>query len=523
MTAPTPSRRPGTRSAGTVLVATSGLLLAVVAESCSVGLVGLSGWFIASSAVAGATAYSTFSYLAPSGGVRALALGRIATHYAARVVLHSAALRRISTARLGYYDRAAAGSSGHWSGHSLDRVMADADTQGMALIQATAPVVQAAALAVGGCLTVALAGYPSAATVVAVAAALCAAIATATAHHIDDPGSSRSALRAELAAAVDAWPETASLGVADHLALRTRELLDAYEEQRFRAAAATARALGACRVLTAMALVLTVLLADARGADVTTLVFLALLVTGVLANAERLVPAVRSRALAGGAATRLTSAGSTADSSGTPACRATYDSSALTVTGYRVPRSSIRRRRRIDVTVPVGSTLFVTGASGSGKTTFLDALASALRDPGGSATWATVTNVPADNHLFTGSVADNIRLADARASDEEIEELLTAMELDRSGLTGNTKVGVGGRGLSGGEQRRLAIARALAARPDILLIDEPTTGLDNGTANRVLAAVCRRLPHVVLVLAVHEVPAAAEASGRAWSTAGLDR
>ena len=97
------------------------------------------------------------------------------------------------------------------------------------------------------------------------------------------------------------------------------------------------------------------------------------------------------------------------------------------------------------------------------------------------------------------------------------------MELDRSGITGNTKVGVGGRGLSGGEQRRLAIARALAARPDILLIDEPTTGLDNGTANRVLAAVRRRLPRGVLVLAVHEVPAAAEASGAAWSTARLDQ
>ncbi|MFI8890416.1 ATP-binding cassette domain-containing protein [Streptomyces paradoxus] len=523
MTPVTPSPRPRARPAGTAPAAACGLLLAVVAESCSVGLVGLSGWFIAASAVAGATAYSTFSYLAPSGGVRALALGRIATHYATRIVLHSAALRRISAARLRYYDRAAGGSHGHWSGQSLDRVMADADTQGMALIQATAPVVQAAALVGGGCLAILLAGYPSVAAVVAVAAALCAVFATAAVRHAADPGSSRGALRTELTAVVDAWPEMASLGAADHLARRTRALLDAYEEQRFRAAAGTARAAGACRAVTATALLLTVLCADARGADVATLVLLALLVTGVLANAERLVPAVAARALAQRAAARLASAGGTADSSGGPTCRATYDHRALTVTGYRIPRSSVRRRRRIDVTVAVGSTLFVTGASGSGKTTFLDALTTALREAGGPAARATVTSVPADNHLFTGSVADNIRLADPTASDEDVAGLLTAVGLDHSGLTPETGVGVGGRGLSGGEQRRLAIARALATRPDVLLIDEPTTGLDTRTAARVLAAVRRRLPRAVLVLALHEVPADAESAGRAWSRTRLDR
>src|SRR5947209_15242030 len=146
-----------------------GLTLAVLAETCSMGLLGLSGWFIASSAVAGASAYSTFSYLAPSGGVRAFALGRIVANYASRVVLHSAALRQISAARLRFYDRTAAEPSTHgtWSGQSLDRVMADADTKGMALIQATGPMIVAAAMTAGGCLAVVLAGYPLVAVVLA--------------------------------------------------------------------------------------------------------------------------------------------------------------------------------------------------------------------------------------------------------------------------------------------------------------------------------------------------------------------
>jgi len=172
----------GVRAAGrgrTTLVAAIGLALAVLAEACSVGLLGLSGWFIASSAVAGATAYSLFSLMNPSGGVRAFAVGRIVTNYAGRDVLHSAALRRITAARLRFYDRAAARPSTHgaWSGQLLDRVMADADTEGMALIQATTPMVTACAMTAGGCLVFALAGYPLTAVIIAVAAVVCAALA----------------------------------------------------------------------------------------------------------------------------------------------------------------------------------------------------------------------------------------------------------------------------------------------------------------------------------------------------------
>jgi len=79
---PAPASSPLSR---TTLVSLAGLSLAVVAEACSVGLLGLSGWFIASSAAAGAGAYSLFSILNPSGGVRAFALARIVANYASRV------------------------------------------------------------------------------------------------------------------------------------------------------------------------------------------------------------------------------------------------------------------------------------------------------------------------------------------------------------------------------------------------------------------------------------------------------
>jgi ATP-binding cassette, subfamily C, bacterial CydC len=520
----------GVRAAGRgriTLVAVAGLALAVLAEACSVGLLGLSGWFIASSAVAGATAYGLFSLMNPSGGVRAFAVGRIVTNYAGRDVLHSAALRRITAARLRFYDRAAAqpGTHGAWSGQLLDRVMADADAEGMALIQATTPMVTACAMTAGGCLVFALAGYPLTAAIVAVAAVGCAALAAATAHRAGDPARARGALRAELVTAVGAWPEMASLGAAGQLADRALARLTAFDGQTFRRAAATARTQGAVRAITAAALVLTVVLAAERGGSVSTLVFLALLAVGVMGSAERLVAAAEARVLARQAAGRLdaaeseeTGGGQAARPSAGPAFRVTHDGSGLAVSGYLLPATPARDARQIGFAIAPGQTLAVTGASGSGKTTLLDAIAAGLHE----ATAGMVTSVLADDYLFTGTVASNIRLAHPAATDADIGDLLAAMRLDRSRVGPGTMTGAGGRDLSGGEQRRLHIARALARRPDVLLIDEPTTGLDISTGTHVLKAIRRRLPHAVLILAMHELPADRGALGSAWSEVSLD-
>jgi ATP-binding cassette, subfamily C, bacterial CydC len=186
--------------------------------------------------------------------------------------------------------------------------MADADTSGMALIQAITPMVVAAAMTAGGCLVIGLAGYPLTAGIVAVAAAVCAVLGAVAARPIDNADQARSALCAELVTAVDAWPDMASLGAADQLARRTLRRIAAFEGHRFRQAASRARTAGTARALTAAALLLTVALAAGRGASAATLVFLALLCVGVMGSAERLAAAIEARALASQAGERLKSA-----------------------------------------------------------------------------------------------------------------------------------------------------------------------------------------------------------------------
>jgi ATP-binding cassette subfamily C protein CydC len=316
----------------------------------------------------------------------------------------------------------------------------------------------------------------------------------------------------------------ASLGAADHLAERTLHRLATFEANRSRNALTRALATGLARALAAAAVAGVVVAASRGGADVAMLVLIALLAAGVVASAERLVSAADAARASRRADARLNAVAShhPARHSGGPAFFAAYTDDGLRVAGYWLTETPLRAGRSLDFAVAPGETLVVTGASGGGKTTLLDVIETALRQPVTGPSPGRLTAVLADDYVFTGTVASNLRLANPALTHDDIKGLLADMVLDRNGLEPTTAVGVGGRGLSGGEQRRLHIARAVATKPDVLLVDEPTTGLDGTTATHVLAALRRRLPHAVVVLTMHEPPADRGVLDRAVSTLSLD-
>ncbi len=174
-----------------------------------------------------------------------------------------------------------------------------------------------------------------------------------------------------------------------------------------------------------------------------------------------------------------------------------------------------------DLAVAPGEHLVLTGPNGCGKSTLLAVLARHL-DPatgayllGGTdvrvrqlaSVRAQLALVDDEPHVFASSLRENLRLARPTAGDADLRAALTAAGLSDwyaalpAGL--GTLLGSGGRGVSGGERARLALARAhLSGRP-VLLLDEPVAHLDHATAVAVLADLRRAFTGRTVVMVSH--------------------
>ena len=170
-----------------------------------------------------------------------------------------------------------------------------------------------------------------------------------------------------------------------------------------------------------------------------------------------------------------------------------------------------------------GDFVVVSGRSGSGKTSVARLLAKFIDPTSGTLTLGDVDYrrlhssevrsrvgyVDDTPHVFATSVAGNLRIANIAATTDELLSVLDAVGLTRwldelnDGL--ETPLGGGPAGLSGGEQRRLGLARELLCARPITILDEPTEGLDDATAVAVLDELRRRCCDGVLVIISHRV------------------
>ncbi len=184
------------------------------------------------------------------------------------------------------------------------------------------------------------------------------------------------------------------------------------------------------------------------------------------------------------------------------------------------PEQSQQALKGIYLQVNAGEHIAILGRTGCGKSTLLQLLTRAWDPQQGeillndspiaslneAALRQTISVVPQRVHLFSATLRDNSLLA-SPGSSEALAEILRRVGLEKlledAGL--NSWLGEGGRQFSGGELRRLAIARALLHDAPLVLLDEPTEGLDATTESQILELLAEMMCEKTVLMVTHRL------------------
>jgi ATP-binding cassette subfamily B multidrug efflux pump len=174
---------------------------------------------------------------------------------------------------------------------------------------------------------------------------------------------------------------------------------------------------------------------------------------------------------------------------------------------FTYPGADVPVLQGISLTAEPGHTTAIIGSTGAGKSTLLSLIPRLYDVTGGSVliggvdvrdaaledVWGRIGLVPQKPYLFTGTVASNLRYGDQGATDDDLWEALRIAQAEDfvrampEGL--DSPIAQGGTNVSGGQRQRLAIARALVAKPDIYLFDDSFSALDLSTDARLRSAL----------------------------------
>lgn len=513
-----------------------GVILAIVTLLASIGLLTLSGWFLSASAVVGAAGLYSFNYMLPAAGVRGAAITRTAGRYFERLVSHDATFRVLQHLRVTTFSKllplSPAGLSLFRQGELLNRVVADVDTLDHLYLRVISPLV--GALVVIAVVTVGL-------SVLDVSLALMlGGIMLATLiilpplfYRAGKPtGESLTQLRGQYRQQLTTWlqgqAELAIFGASQRYREQMENTELSWHDAQRRQSDLTAASQAVMLLIGALAVLTMLWFASGSVGDNTQPgALIALFVFCALAAFEALAPVTGAfqhlgQVIASAVRiTQITDCPPEVQFPQSPMMVPAAVNVRLQEISFSYPEQPQKALNGINLSISAGEHVAVLGRTGCGKSTLLQLLTRAWDPQHGevllnevplthyseTALRASISMVPQRVHLFSATLRDNLLLAAPQASDEILTEVLnrTGLEklLDDSGL--NAWLGEGGRQLSGGELRRLAIARALLHDAPLVLLDEPTEGLDAATESQILELLEEVMQGKTVLMVTHRL------------------
>ncbi|MDE1326804.1 cysteine/glutathione ABC transporter ATP-binding protein/permease CydC [Vibrio aestuarianus] len=513
-----------------------GMLLAFLTLFASIGLLTLSGWFLSAAAIAGLTiARETFNYMLPGAFVRGFAMGRTAGRWGERVVSHNATFKLLTDLRIFFFQKLAPLIPGKVSNlrdaDLLNRLVADIDAMDHVYLRLISPVT----VGIFGIttLTAFLCWFDLQLGLILGAILLTLLLVWPVLFYKlgKRNGAELTQHKAELRITTLDWLQGYSELTLFGAENRYREAILSAQNKLLANQFANAHFSGLAQALLMLAngwtLVLIIWLAADGVAGNQPDPMIALVAFATMASFELLMPIAGAFQHLGQTLTsaRRLNDVTLADPEVQFPTTTTSHSGQFDIEfsnlNFHYPDGDQRVLNNVNLHIPAGHRVAIVGQTGSGKSTLMQLLSrywdpqqgeiaiagTPLKNWNESDLRKAISVVSQRVDVLNGTLRDNLAMADPTANDEQLAHALTQVGLTKlledQGL--DAWLGEGGRQLSGGEKRRIGIARAFLHNGSILLLDEPTEGLDKQTEQQITALFKKYFANKTVIFITHRL------------------
>lgn len=516
-----------------------GTILAITSLSASIGLLSLSGWFLAASFLVGSTILFNFFY--PSSGVRGLAIGRTISRYFERLVTHDATFRVLAELRISVFKKliplSPSGLNHFRNSELLNRLVADVDTLDTLYLNLLSPFISA--IMVITFMAIGL-SFVSALLAVIICSTLLALlfIFPAIFYRLGQKsGKKIIQARAEYRSQFIEWIQLNAEFLLFGLVPQMTQKLEKTEQTWLHSQSKESQLTGFSNalltfingILVCVVFLLVTTAIDASSAD-NPEALVALVIFCVMASAEILMPIGIAFLHLGQlitAAERLNDLieqRPLVEFNGSTRWQKIAENQPLVrfekVT-FNYPSNHQATLNGLSFEVNKGQKVAILGKTGSGKSTIFQLLNRHYDPTSGQILLANcnvadyseatlrshLVTLSQRVHIFSQTLRDNLLMGNPQATDEQLKLVLERVELayllQEQDL--DLWLGEGGRPLSGGEQRRLGLARVLLSNAELVLLDEPTEGLDRETEQQILMLIFAHCQARTLLMITHRL------------------